>query len=171
VVVRSLIRLYLDVGLCFEAHQQNTLVELQDGWPVHGVYRDSQGYFHREAAHRDLTRVIPGLGEVTESIFPESLADERLVYYLFVNLSLGVVNALGPCADERVLLADLRRLLEEERTRGGRYPASLLDRLLDDETWPCKANLLTRAHDMDELVGDISTQSVYVTLPNPLRET
>jgi siderophore synthetase component len=171
VVVRSLIRLYLDVGLCFEAHQQNTLVELQDGWPVHGVYRDSQGYFHREAAHRDLTRVIPGLGEVTESIFPESLADERLVYYLFVNLSLGVVNALGPCTDERVLLADLRRLLEEERTRGGRYPASLLDRLLDDETWPCKANLLTRAHDMDELVGDISTQSVYVTLPNPLRET
>ena len=39
--------------------------------------------------------VIPGLGEVTESIFPEALADERLVYYLFLNLTLGVVNALG----------------------------------------------------------------------------
>ncbi|WP_172885751.1 IucA/IucC family siderophore biosynthesis protein [Jiangella sp. DSM 45060] len=168
VVVRSLVRLYLDVGLCFEAHQQNTLVELTDGWPVRGVYRDSQGYFHRAAAHDDLVTVVPGLGEVTESIFPEDLADERLVYYLFVNLTLGVVNALGPCVDETVLLRHLRRVLTEERSRGGRYPATLLDRLLDDERWPCKANLLTRAHDMDELVGDISTQSVYVTLPNPL---
>ncbi|NED94876.1 hypothetical protein G1H11_06075 [Phytoactinopolyspora alkaliphila] len=171
VVVRSLLRLYLDVGLCFEAHQQNTLVELDRGWPVHGVYRDSQGYFHREAAHGDLTRVIPGLGESTESVFPEPLADERLVYYLFVNLTLGVVNALGEYGDEQVLLTDLSRLLEQERARGGRYPASLLDRLLDDHSWPCKANLLTRVHDMDELAGDISTQSVYVTLPNPLRET
>ena len=59
-------------------------------------------------------------------------------------------------------------MLTEERSRGGRYPATLLDRLLDDDHWPCKANLLTRAHDMDELVGDISTQSVYVSLPNPL---
>ncbi|NEE03865.1 IucA/IucC family protein [Phytoactinopolyspora halotolerans] len=170
VVVRSLVRLYLDVGLCFEAHQQNTLVELDDGWPVRGVYRDSQGYFHREAAHADLARVIPGLGEATESIFPEALADERLVYYLFVNLTLGVVNALGPCVEEEQLLRDLRGLLERERAAGGRYPASLLDRLLDDDQWPCKANLLTRVHDMDELVGDISTQSVYVTLPNPLCE-
>ena len=35
--------------------------------------------------------------------------------------------------------------------------------------WPCKANLRTRLNDMDELVGDIAEQSVYVTLPNPLR--
>lgn len=171
VVVRSLIRLYLDVGLCFEAHQQNTLVEMHGGWPFRGVYRDSQGYFHREAAHGDLVEVIPGLGEQTESIFAESLADERLVYYLFANLTLGVINTLGDCADESVLLADLRSLLEQERAAGGRYPATLLDRLLDDEIWPLKANLLTRAQDMDELVGDISTQSVYVTTPNPLRMT
>jgi RimJ/RimL family protein N-acetyltransferase len=169
VVVTSLVRLYLDVGLCFEAHQQNTLVEMKDGWPIRGVYRDSQGYFHREAAHGDLIQVMPGLGEATESIFSEKLADERLVYYLFVNLTLGVINALGACVDEGVLLADLRRLLERERRAGGRYPGTLLDRLLDDDQWPCKANLLTRAHDMDELVGDIDDQSVYVTVPNPLR--
>ncbi|AYY14608.1 IucA/IucC family siderophore biosynthesis protein [Actinobacteria bacterium YIM 96077] len=171
VVIRSLIRLYLDAGLCVEAHQQNTLVELDRGWPVHGVYRDSQGYFHREAAHDDVTRLLPGLGEATESIFPESLADERLAYYMFVNAALGVINALGPRVGEEVLLADLRDLLIGERKRGGRYPATLLDRLLDDAQWPCKANLLTRVNGMDELVGDISQQSVYVTLPNPLRES
>jgi siderophore synthetase component len=171
VAVVSLVRLYLDLGLCFEPHQQNTLLELDpSGWPERAIYRDSQGYFHREAAHADMCAVIPGLGEATESIFPEALADERLVYYPFLNLTLGVVNALGAagCADEAVLLGDLRRVLEAERNRGGRYPGTLIDRLLDDERWPCKGNLRTRFHDMDELVGDIETQSVYVTVPNPL---
>lgn len=171
VAVRSLVRLYLDVGLCFEPHQQNTLLELDGGWPARCVVRDSQGFFHREAAHEDIAAVLPGHGEATESIFPEALADERLVYYPFVNLTLGVVNALGMTGaiDERVLLADLRAVLEDERERGGRYPHTLLDRLLDEDRWPCKGNLRTRLHDMDELVGDISVQSVYVTIPSPLR--
>ena len=47
---------------------------------------------------------------------------------------------------------------------------TLLDRLLDDATWPCKANLRTRLHDMDELTGDIASQSVYVRIANPLRQ-
>jgi hypothetical protein len=171
VLVVSLVRLYLDLGLCFEPHQQNTLLELDGGWPARCVVRDSQGYFHREAAHADMCAVIPGLGEASESIFPEALADERLVYYPFINNALGVIDALaaGGCADERVLLADLRGVLERERARGGRYPHTLLDRLLDDELWPCKGNLRTRLNDMDELVGDIAEQSVYVKLPNPLR--
>ncbi len=170
-VVVSLIRLYLDLGLCFEPHQQNTLLELSGGWPQRCVVRDSQGYFHREAAHADMVQVISGLGEASESIFPEALADERLVYYPFINNALGVIDALaaGGCIDESVLLGDLRALLERERARGGRYPHTLLDRLLDDSTWPCKANLRTRINDMDELVGDIAEQSVYVRLPNPLR--
>jgi siderophore synthetase component len=171
VLVVSLVRLYLDLGLCFEPHQQNTLLELDGGWPARCVVRDSQGYFHREAAHADMCAVIPGLGEASESIFPEALADERLVYYPFINNALGVIDALaaGGGIEERVLLADLRAVLERERSRGGRYPHTLLDRLLDDELWPCKGNLRTRLNDMDELVGDIAEQSVYVKLPNPLR--
>ena len=53
--------------------------------------------------------------------------------------------------------------------RRARYPATLLDRLLDDERWPCKGNLRTRIADLDELAGDFASQSVYVTIPNPLR--
>jgi len=171
VVSASLLRLYLDVGLCFEPHAQNALLELDGGWPERCVLRDAQGHFHREAAHADVTAVLPGHGEASESIFPEALADERLVYYPFVNNALSVVAALGAAgvADERDLLADLRAVIARERSRGGRYPATLLDRLLDDDTWPCKANLRTRLHDMDELVGDIAEQSVYIRIPNPLR--
>jgi siderophore synthetase component len=171
VVLVSLMRLFLELGLCMEPHQQNVLLELEDRWPARAIYRDSQGYFHREAAHADIAAIVPGIGKASESIFPETLADERLVYYPFLNNALGVVNALGVagCVDEQLLLGDLRALLERERARGGRYPATLLDRLLDDATWPCKANLRTRLHDMDELTGDIATQSVYVRIRNPLR--
>ena len=172
VVIEPLVRLYLEVGLCMEPHQQNVVLELEDGWPARAVYRDSQGYFHRAAAHNDITAIMPGVGETSESIFAEALADERLVYYPFLNNALGVINALGVagCIDERTLLNDLRALLERLRERGGRYPVTLLDRLLDDPTWPCKANLLTRMNDLDELAGDFASQSVYVTIPNPLRE-
>lgn len=170
-LVVSVLRIYLDVGLTFEPHAQNVVLELEGGWPVRAVHRDSQGYFHREAAHADLTQVVPGLGEVTESIFPEALADQRLVYYPFVNNALAVVGALGMAGlvDERILLADLRAVIERQREIGGRYPATLLDRLLDDERWPCKANLRTRIDDLDELVGDIAEQSVYGSIVNPLR--
>jgi len=169
-VIVGLVRLYLDVGLTYEPHQQNTLLRLEHGMPAHALIRDSQGYFHREAAHADIAAVLPHHGEESESIFPEQLADERLVYYPFLNNALGVIDALGAGGgiDERILLRDLRDTLQRERKAGGRYPHTLLDRLLDDATWPCKANLRTRLHDMDELVGDISTQSVYVTIPNPL---
>lgn len=171
VFARSVLRLYLDLGLTFEPHQQNVLLELEGGWPARAVHRDSQGYFHREAAHDDLCQVIPTLGEATESIFPEALADERLIYYPFLNNALGVIGALGSSglSNERTLLGDLHAVIADERERGGRYPATLLDRLLDAPSWPCKANLRTRIRDLDELVGDIAEQSVYVSIPNPLR--
>jgi siderophore synthetase component len=169
VLIVPLVRAYLDLGLTYEPHQQNTLLELRDGLPVRGIVRDSQGYFHRAAAHADLCRLLPAHGEASESIFPEPLADERLVYYPFVNNALGVIDALRDVVAEQTLLEDLRAVLERERANGGRYPHTLLDRLLDDERWPCKANLRTRLRDLDELVGDIATQSVYVTIPNPLR--
>ena len=119
-----IMRLFGDLGLCMEPHQQNVVLELEDGWPARAIYRDSQGYFHREAAHADMTAIVPGIGEASESIFPEALADERLVYYPFLNNALGVVNALGVAGaiDERELLGDLRALLERERARGAQVP-------------------------------------------------
>jgi len=168
-VLVPLVRLYLDLGLCTEAHQQNVLLELEEGWPAHGVIRDSQGYFHREAAHKHIAALLPGIGEKSESVFPEALADERLVYYPFFNNALGVINALGVTGaiDEVVLLGDLKALLEAERERGATYATTLLDRLLDDATWPCKGNLTTRMHDMDERADDADRAS-YVKILNPL---
>jgi siderophore synthetase component len=163
--------LWLDgqAGIALEAHQQNSLVLLDaHGWPVGGRYRDNQGYYFR-ASHADALRArLPGIGAHSDTFVPDAVADERFGYYLGINHLLGLIGAFGAqgIADERVLLAALRRFL------GGRAAAASGSRLprllLAAPVLRCKANLLTRLGGLDELVGPVATQSVYVDLANPL---
>ncbi|WP_019359946.1 IucA/IucC family protein [Streptomyces sp. AA1529] len=165
--------LWLDAhgGIALEAHQQNTLVLLDThGWPTGGRYRDNQGYYFR-TSHRDaLIRRLPGpeLGVESDTFVADDVTDERFAYYLGINNILGLIGAFGAqqLADETVLLAALRRFLQDAARQEPVSPLPAL--LLDSPTLRCKANLLTRLHGMDELVGPVDTQSVYVTLDNPL---
>ena len=171
VSIESLMRLFVDWGLCFEPHGQNTLIEMTEGYPSHCFCRDGQGFFHREASHKDWCKIMPNKGEQTQSIFPEDLAKERLIYYPFINQLFSMVNAFGcqGLADEEQLLRLVMQRLRALRDQGCRYPFSLLEVLEQADKLPCKGNLLTQLHDMDELVGDISTQSVYVQLDNYIK--
>nr|WP_236655822.1 IucA/IucC family protein [Streptacidiphilus jiangxiensis] len=162
--------LWLDghAGIALEAHQQNTLVILdEEGWPVGGRYRDNQGYYFRESAALSLDRRLPGLGRASDTFVPDAVADERFAYYLGINHLLGLVGAFGSqgLADERVLLAALRSFLAGRAAGTG---SPLPARLSQTPTLRCKANLLTRLQGLDELVGPVETQSVYVPFANPL---
>ncbi|MFD5269368.1 IucA/IucC family protein [Streptomyces sp. NPDC058335] len=172
-VVRPVLWLDGEAGIALEAHQQNTLVLLDtDGWPSGGRYRDNQGYYFRESHRAELQARLPGIGEASDTFVPDDVTDERFAYYLGINNVLGVVGAFGSqrLADERVLLAACRRFLADagSRTGPGRTRGSLPARLLDSPVLRCKANLLTRLHGLDELVGPVDTQSVYVAIANPL---
>ncbi|MFJ6216279.1 IucA/IucC family protein [Streptomyces sp. NPDC092296] len=163
--------LWLDgqAGVALEAHQQNSLVLLdRHGWPIGGRYRDNQGYYYRESAAAALAARLPGIGADSDTFVPDRIADERFAYYLGINHLLGLIGAFGSqrLADERLLLAALRRFLagDPAQATGSTLPALLLD----SPTLRCKANLLTRLGGLDELVGPVETQSVYVTIPNPL---
>ena len=80
-----------ELGLCMEPHQQNVLLELEDGWPARGRLPRQPGLLPpRGRARRHHARSCPASARRSESIFPEALADERLVYYPFVNNALGV---------------------------------------------------------------------------------
>jgi siderophore synthetase component len=165
-VVRPVLWLDGQAGIALEAHQQNTLVLLDDhGWPCGGRYRDNQGYYFRESHHDDLEQQLPGIGVASDTFVTDAVADERFAYYLGINNVLGLIGAFGSqgLADEQVLLAAFRRFLISD-SQG----SSLPERLLHSTQLRCKANLLTRLRGLDELVGPVDTQSVYVTLPNPL---
>ena len=163
--------LWLDgqAGIALEAHQQNSLVLLDPhGWPEGGRYRDNQGYYFRDGHAGSLRARLPGIGAHSDTFVPDAVADERFAYYLGINHLLGLIGAFGAqrLADERVLLAALRRFLggPDAAATGSRLP----ELLLDAPVLRCKANLLTRLRGLDELVGPVETQSVYVDLANPL---
>jgi siderophore synthetase component len=170
-LVRPVMWLDGEAGVALEAHQQNTLVLLDaDGWPVGGRYRDNQGYYFRASRRADLAARLPGIGERSDTFVPDEVADERFAYYLGINNVLGLIGAFGAerLVDERLLLAAFRRFLADAAAGPARLRSTLPAHLLDAPVLRCKANLLTRLHGLDELVGPVDTQSVYVTIANPL---
>ncbi|WP_274563389.1 IucA/IucC family protein [Streptomyces spiramyceticus] len=172
VLVVPLIRLQARYGIALEPHHQNTLVALDaHGLPRAGWYRDSQGYYLAASRAADIERLLPGATDGVELVFDDAFVDERVAYYLGINNLLGLVGAFGALglADESHLLRVLRTALERLRTA---EPAAkgLLDLLLDAPVLRCKGNYLTCVDGLDELVGDVHTQSVYIDLPNPLTE-
>lgn len=170
-VIRPVLWFDAEAGIALEAHQQNTLLLLDDdGWPVGGRYRDNQGYYFRESRRVELDSRLPGIGEHSDTFVSDEVTDERFAYYLGINNVLGLIGAFGSqrLADERLLLAAFRRFLRDVASGPARLRTSLPARLLDSPVLRCKANLLTRLHGLDELVGPVDTQSVYVTIANPL---
>ncbi|WP_432196892.1 IucA/IucC family protein [Streptomyces sp. bgisy027] len=170
-VVRPVLWLDSEAGVALEAHQQNTLLLLDDeGWPSGGRYRDNQGYYFRESRRAELDARLPGIGEHSDTFVSDEVTDERFAYYLAINNVLGLIGAFGSqrLVDEGLLLAAFRRFLGEVAAGPTRLRTSLPAHLLDSPVLRCKANLLTRIHGLDELVGPVDTQSVYVTIANPL---
>jgi siderophore synthetase component len=169
--IRPVLWLYLKQGVGVEAHQQNSVLTLdEDGYPSEFRYRDNQGFYFPESQYDDVDEYLPGVGKRADTVCADAIADERLRYYIILNNALGVVNAFGSAGliEERRLLSLLREELERARERYGHPSSDFLDRLLESTTIPCKANLLTRFRGLDELENDLQNQSVYTDVKNPL---
>lgn len=167
--VRPVLWLYLTHGVGVEAHQQNSVIRIEEGYPDQFYYRDNQGYYFCESTYEDVDALLPGVGERADTICPDAITDERIRYYVILNNAFGLINAFG-CAgliDERRVLELLREELQQLR-EFDRETSDLLEPLLTERTIPCKGNLLTRFHGMDELEASIENQSVYTEIDNPL---
>lgn len=161
--------LYHTYGIALEAHQQNSIVQLKDGFPDRFYYRDNQGYYFSESKANKLEGVFPKLNQDSDTICSDEVAEERLRYYFFFNHLFGLINGFGASGliTEKRLIQQLRDRLHhhEEQLK---EESNLLRSLLYQAELPCKANLLTRFHDMDELAGSLETQSVYTMVKNPI---
>ncbi|MGW5849695.1 IucA/IucC family protein [Streptomyces sp. NPDC055254] len=174
-VLVPMLHLYAATGIGLEAHQQNTLVRLDGRGRVTGaVFRDNQGYY-LAASH--LPRLLRRLGadSSTLAVVDDTLVDDRLSYYLLRNQALSVVGCLAVdgLADERDLLAvlvDRLRAALPDLAGAGPGGDRLARRWLEADTLPCKGNLLTRLHGIDEVLAPLDAQSVYLDAPNPLQE-
>jgi siderophore synthetase component len=169
--IRPVLWLYLEQGVGVEAHQQNSVLTLDDdGYPSEFRYRDNQGFYFPESQYDDVDEYLPGVGKRAETVCADAIADERLRYYVILNNAFDVINAFGSAelVEEQRLLSLLREELERARKRYDRPSSEFLDLLLESSTVPCKANLLTRFRGLDELENDLQNQSVYTDVKNPL---
>jgi siderophore synthetase component len=168
-VVEPLIRLYDEQGIALEAHQQNSLVDLQAGYPRVGLFRDNQGYYLSNQHRSRLVGLLPELLQRPELFFDDALIQERFAYYLLSNHLFAVVQRLGAegLLPEDVALSVVKGRFERLRAQLTGLGRELMTSFLEQPQLPYKANLLTRAHDVDELTVE-NEQAVYVRVDNPL---
>lgn len=169
VALKPLVALYDQHGVALEAHQQNSLIDVRDGWPRAYYYRDNQGFYLSERYQASLDALVPEAANIASLYHDEAEINDSFAYYLLVNQVFSVISRMGRdgLVPEAVLMALLRERLEcfaREMTGAGRDFAKAV---LSGETIATKANLVTRLLDIDELEA-AAEKAVYTRMPNPL---
>ncbi|WP_231687668.1 IucA/IucC family protein [Bacillus sp. CHD6a] len=166
--VEPMISLYDEFGLALEAHQQNSLVDVSKGFPTHYFFRDNQGYYLSNSKKEKLQNLVVNLKNAPELFFDEEMIQHRFTYYLFINHVFSIIYRMGEdglITEEKLvqwMIIELKNLKQSLSGEGKRF----VDFILNNKVLPCKANLLTRFHDVDELLTDME-QAVYSSIPNP----
>ena len=161
--LRPLTRLLLRHGIALEAHTQNSLLALDDGWPVRFAVRDLEGVSlnraHPAVADRFATLVSAG----SPVLFEEAEVWRRFAYFLLVNhlgqLIATLAEHLGPSESELWALAGA--LMAGEAASADRVATPLRD-LLDAAELPAKANLVSVLEGHGE-------HPTWIGVPSPLR--
>lgn len=166
--IEPLIRLYDEHGIALEAHQQNSVLDLSSGYPEAYYYRDNQGYYLSNSYRNALCEELPSLEECPELFYDDALIQERFTYYLFMNQLFSVICRFGQeglLSEESLLASCHQQLTRLEMELAGQGKA-FISHILYAEKLSYKANLLTRFHDVDELMAK-NEQAVYTYIPNP----
>jgi siderophore synthetase component len=168
--IEPTLALYDELGVSLEAHQQNVLLEFNEaGYPSRCYYRDIQGLALAEGAREQLLAIVPELEQQAKVFEANEIVRNGFGYYVFFNQLYSVINrlAIDGFATELELLELVRSRLIELRRTMDRFGAAFIDTMLSQRQVPCKANLLTRVVDMDELRSE-NELAVYSLLDNPL---
>jgi siderophore synthetase component len=165
VALRPLVRLVVRHGIGLEAHAQNSLVALDDGWPARFVVRDLEGV----SLNRDHRRAQEGFGgavpDDSPALYGEGEMWQRFAYYVLVNhfgqLVAVLAEHVGP--SEAELWSVVGDVLADEAVRHGADPAAApLRALLDAPTLPAKANLVS-------ILEGHGERPTWIGISNPLQ--
>lgn len=141
-------------GVSLEAHVQNSLLHLEDGWPSQFYVRDMEGtsVSRQRRAGEAVPADSPLLVEDTEAWL-------RLKYYVLTNHLGHLVHVLARHTEcgEAGLWQVVREVVRSAPP--GRYR----NELLCSPVLPAKANLISRFAGRGE-------RPLYVDVPNPMRE-
>jgi spermidine-citrate ligase len=168
--IEPLILLFDQHGIALEAHQQNSLFDVSNGYPTHYFFRDNQGFYLANDHRASLRKIEAGIADLEGLFFDVCSICRRFGYYLVINQLFSVIYRLGTdrLFAETDALSLSREWLIELRPQLTGPGAEFVDYLLESPVIASKANLLTRARDVDELEA-AQEMAVYVDVPNPFR--
>lgn len=141
-----ILRVLARTGISFEAHLQNSLLRLEEGWPGTLYVRDLEGVsLDRERVTELDAWPTLGIAEDSPLLYPPEIAWRRTQYYFCVNHLGGVINALADYlgVDESRFWRQTGVRLARLRDEGDARLASYAEALLQADHWPAKANLLS----------------------------
>ncbi len=166
--IEPLILLFDQHGIALEAHQQNSLLNVSNGYPTHYYFRDNQGFYLSESHSAELHATEGSVSELEDLFYSDEMIFKRFGYYLMFNQLFSVIYRLGAdgLLGEAELLALSRSWLVALRSQLQGVGDAFVGYLLNQPSISCKANLLTRVRDVDELDA-AQEMAVYVEVPNP----
>ncbi|WP_282607870.1 IucA/IucC family siderophore biosynthesis protein [Pelagibius sp. Alg239-R121] len=172
VAIGPFLQIHADYGLLFGAHQQNTVLVLENDYPSRVYYRDCQGTGHSSSAHDTLKQFLPEIGGNAQNTVDDDLGHRLFGYYLIVNNVFNVIASLAQTrlVEEATLFVLLREFLVGLRRNGLRDP-SFVNKLIDEPVIWSKGNFLTCLRDINESHEGEDQLAVYVPMPNPIALT
>ncbi|MEP1488824.1 MAG: GNAT family N-acetyltransferase [Algibacter sp.] len=158
---------YINFGMFFEAHGQNTMVELDEkGYPCNVYFRDSQGIIFRENKLEKASAYISDIALESHSFLSDEVLTPIYVNYIMISNIIGLVNTFGSngLIDEHHLLKMITSRLHKWKDIDD---SGIIDFILNRTTWDVKSNLLTRLSGEDEAMNPVDGVT-HVAYKNPL---
>ncbi|AMA71819.1 Siderophore synthetase component [Aneurinibacillus thermoaerophilus] len=162
--LQPILQLFAETGISLEAHVQNSMLRLKDGFPSKFYVRDLEGIsVDREQAKKQnwVDTIISAASPV---LYSNEQAWFRLKYYFFVNHLGHLVHTLARYShqDEYLFWQTVREFLQSMKiTTASPQLQSLIDDLLHSDTLPAKANLFSCFQKRGE-------NPLYMDIPNPI---
>ena len=166
--VVSLFHLQANFGIVFLAHQQNIVMQLEQGFPVGMYYRDCQGTGYTDLAMQRFGNLLGDEREALENYWSQDKVERYFAYYLIINSTFSLISAI--CANLDVQESQLIAILHDKLDallQSGVNDDRCLSYVLNSESLCCKGNFFCYLQNFNE--NSIPDPAViYFDLPNPL---
>ncbi|MFC4766596.1 IucA/IucC family protein [Effusibacillus consociatus] len=155
--------LFLEHGISMEAHVQNSMVTIQNGWPVRFYVRDLEGVSISRERALEQNLVGKLLAEDSPALYPDHEAWHRFKYYVLVNHLGHLIHTVAYYGqvDELGLWQVAGEVLHTSGLFDTRDRKRYLLDLLENEGLPAKANFVSCFQKRGET-------PLYVNIANPL---
>ncbi|MGC9401436.1 IucA/IucC family protein [Vibrio genomosp. F10 str. 9ZC157] len=172
--VVPLFNLQANYGIVFLAHQQNIVMQLEEGLPIGMYYRDCQGTGYTDLAFELFPDALgcstnaKHAKQETENYWNQDKVRRYFAYYLIINSTFSAIASIaaGLDIDESSLVTILRQHLVDLKTQGVKDDRCL-NYVLDSDSLCCKGNFYCYLQNFNE--NSIPDPTViYFDLSNPI---